>query len=168
MKKITFLTLAIFFSLSIFSQEFVVPQNIKLEKAEDYAPLENDVLKAIEWLSKTPVNEQQENRIEVNRFLVKWLTGSPYVHIEIDAEIVTFIGETPEFIIMFMGGWAKYSIESKEYNDKVAGNLAGIEMVISFYEKNKKQIPKDKNVEKYIKMQKKGTLEEYIKDKILN
>ena len=166
MKKITFLALAIFFSLSIFSQEFVVPQNIKLEKAEDYAPLENDVLKAIDWLYEIPINEQREKRIEVNAFVLKWLMGSPYVHLEINPKVVTFIGGTPDFLMMFMGGWAKYSIESKDYDNKVAGNLAGIEMVISFYEKNKKQLQKNKDVDKYVKMQKKGTLEEYIRKNV--
>jgi hypothetical protein len=166
MKKITFLALAIFFSLSIFSQEFVVPQNIKLEKAEDYAPLENDVLKAIDWLYETPINEQQEKRTKANAFLLQWLAGSPYVHLNINTDIITFIKGTPYFLMVFMVGWAKYSIESKDYDNQVAGNLAGIEMVISFYEKNKKQLQKNKEVEKYIKMQKKGTLEEYIRKNV--
>ena len=88
--------------------------------------------------------------------------GSPYVHIEIKPEIVTFMGTAPELLLMFMGGWAKYSIETEDYNNKTAGSLAGIEMVINFYEKNKSFLPKDKNVESYIKMKKKGTLKEYV------
>ena len=163
MKKITFLAILLLFSTSSFSQvNLSIPKDYKLENAEDYKPLENDVLNAIKWLSETKINEQTEKRIEVNAFLLKWLMGSPYVHIEINPEIVTFIGTAPELLLMFMGGWAKYSIEAEDYNNKTAGSLAGIEMVINFYEKNKSFLPKDKNVESYIKMKKKGKLKEYV------
>lgn len=163
MVKFNLLLVAVLFcSLNLFSQEFTVPQNLRLENAEDYALLEKDVLNAINWLSETSVTEQQTKRKEVNAFLLKWLAGCPYVHIEIKSEIVTFMGSSPELLMMFMGGWAKYSIETKEYDNKIAGSLAGIEMVITFYEKNKVNLPKDKNVEKYIKMKNKGTLIEYI------
>ncbi len=102
------------FSLSIYSQEFIIPENVHLGKAEDYAPLEKDVVKAVEWLLKTPINEQKQKRVEIHAFLIKWLSGSPYVHLEIKPEIVTFVGsKTPDLLMIFMGGWAKYLSKPK-------------------------------------------------------
>jgi hypothetical protein len=90
------------------------------------------------------------------------LTGSPNVSIDIKPEIVTFVGDTPELLLIFMGGWAKYSLESKDFKNKIGGSTAGIEAVIEFYTKNKDLLSKDKNIEKYIKMKDKGTLKDYI------
>jgi hypothetical protein len=92
---------------------------------------------------------------------MKWISGSPKVHIEIKQEIVTFM-DSPDLLMIFIGTWAKYSIESKDFNNKINGTMTGIESVIDFYTKNKGQISKNKGVEKYIKMKEKGTLKEYV------
>jgi hypothetical protein len=162
MKTITLTLILTVISLQLFSQDFEVPKNYKLDKAEDYATYEPDVVKCFDWLMKTPVNEQAAKRKEANAFLIKWLSGSPSVSLEIKQEIVTFMGSSPDLFMIFMGGWAKYALESKDYKNKIAGNLAGIESVIEFYKKNKDFVPKDKNIEKYIEMKDKGTLKGFI------
>jgi hypothetical protein len=165
MKSITLTLVLALFSIGLFSQEFEVPKNYKLDKAEDYALYEQDIIKCVDWLMKTPLNEQKAKRKEANAFLLKWLTGSPNVTIEIKPEIVTFMGTSPDLLILFMGGWAKYALESKDFKNKIAGSMAGIEAVIEFYTKNKAFLKKDKNVEKYAKMKNKGTLKAYIEKK---
>lgn len=166
MKTIIFSFLLMIISFGLYSQDFEVPKDYKLEEASDYALYEQDVLKCIDWLMKTPINKQTEKRKDANAFLLKWLSGSSDVHIEIKQEIVTFMGTSPDLLMIFIGGWAKYSLESKDANNKIAGSLAGIESVIDFYTKNKSLMPKDKNVEKYIKMKNKGTLKEYIEKNV--
>jgi hypothetical protein len=162
MKTITLTLILTIISIGLFSQDFEVPKNYKLDKAEDYAPYEQDVVKCFDWLMKTSLNEQTAKRKEANAFLLKWLSGSPNVSIEIKQEIVSFMGTSPDLLMIFMGGWAKYSLESNDFKNKIAGSMAGIESVIEFYTKNKDFMPKDKNVEKYIKMKDKGTLKAYI------
>lgn len=151
-------------SLGLFSQDFEVPKDYKLDKAEDYAAYEADVINCFDWLMETPLNEQKAKRKEANAFLFVWLSGSPNVQIELKQDVVTFAGTSPDLMLIFMGGWAKYSLESQDFTDKVAANLAGIESVIEFYKANRKVMSKDKNVEKYIKMKDKGTLDEYIRE----
>ena len=162
MKKITLTLILTTISIGLFSQSFVVPKNYKLNNAKDYAQYEQDVVKCFDWLMQTPINEQTAKRKEANAFLLKWLMGSPDLKIEVQPKIVTFMGTSPNLLMIFMGGWAKYAINTKDFNNKVAGSLAGIESVIKFYTKNKSVLPKDKNVEKYIKLKKKGKLKEYI------
>jgi len=65
-------------------------------------------------------------------------------------------------LMVFMCGWTKYSIETKDNNNTAMGNQKGIEAVIEFYTKNKEYLKKDNNVEKYIKLKENGKLEEYI------
>lgn len=146
------------------AQDFNVPKDYAFETADDYKPYEDDIVSCVEWLIETPVYQYTDKRKSANAFLLKWLTGSPYVHIEINPEIVTFLNTSPDLLIIFMGGWARYSITTENYDDKINGNIKGIEAVSSFYNQNKGIIPKDKNVEKYIKLQKKGKLKTFVLD----
>lgn len=148
------------FCLGLFAQEFEVPQNYKLDKAEDYAPYENDVINCVTWLLNTPIDKETSKRKKANEFLLKWITGSPSVTVNIKAEIVTFM-DSPDLFLIFLGGWTKYALETKDESD-AAGSLAGIEAAIDLYLKNKGIIPKNKEVEKYIKMKKKGSLKDYV------
>ena len=165
MKTIVSTIIFLTISIGLFAQDFSVPKDYKLDKAQDFASYEQDVVKCFDWLMKTPLNEQTEKRKEANVFLLKWLSGSPNVSIELKKEIVTFMRTSPDLLTIFLGGWAKYSLESKNFKNKIAGNLAGIESVIEFYTKNKSFMPKDKNVEKFIKMKDKGKLKAYIEKK---
>lgn len=166
MKVITLSLFLISLSFGIFAQSFELPKNYKLEKAEDYAPLEEDFIKAFDWLMETPLNEQKKLRTEVNAFMLEWLTGSPNVSLTLSANIITFMGSTPDLLIVFMGGWGKHALVSRDFENMVAGNVAGIEAVTEFYTKNKGVLKKDKNVEKYIKMKDKGELKQYIEKNI--
>jgi hypothetical protein len=166
MKKLLLPILLLGISLYGNAQEFQVPKDYAFETADDYKPYENDVVKCADWLVETPMFQNPSKRKEASAFLLKWVLGSPYVHIEINPEIVTFAGTSPDLLMVFLGGWAKYSIESRAYDDKVAGNVAGLESVIEFYDTNKGLLPKDKSVEKYMKMHKKGTLKEFVEKKV--
>ncbi len=166
MKKL-FLTLFILGTFhGLFSQTFEVPKNFNPKTAEDYAPFEADVIKGVDWIMSMPYVLEKQKRDQVNAFLLKWITGSPNVHIDIKPEIVTFLGGTPDLLMIFMGGWTKYSLETGKLDDKEGGSLDGINAVIDFYNTNKQSLPKDKNVEKYIKMKEKGELEDYVKNNV--
>ena len=161
MKKLFFISIIAFWGISLFAQEFQIPQNYNLVKAEDYAPYEQDVINSVKWLADIPINQNVGKREEANAFLMKWMLGSPNLKIVVHPEIVTF-SSNPEMLIAFLGGWTKYSLETKDYSNQLKGNIAGIENAIFVYNKNKKIIGKDKNIEKYIKLQSKGKLENEI------
>jgi len=148
--------------ISLHAQEFNVPKNYTLKSPTDYAKYEADIIQCVNWLFNTPLNEQDQKRKEANQFFMLWLTGAPNVSIDIKQEIVTFMEPNADLLMIFMGGWVKYALENKDYKNKFQGNLKGIEGVIEFYQKNINFLKKDKNVEKYIKMKEKGTLEDYI------
>ena len=152
-------------SLGIFAQEFEVPKNYKFDNAKDYDKYESDVVRCVDWLIKTPVNEQADKRQASNAFLLKWISGSPKVHIEVKQEIVTFLDDG-DLLMIFMGAWTKYSIESKAFDDKINGTMNGIESVIDFYIRNKGSISKNKGVEKYLKLKEKGTLKEFVEKNV--
>jgi len=160
------------------AQTFEVPKDYQLVAKEDYAPYEPDIVKCVDWLISTPINKEQDKRKEASAFLFKWVNGSPTVHVIIDSKIANFWDEkTPELLVVFIGGWVKKTIETSNYKNTVAkakedadgvvaGNMAGIEAVIDFYNNNKKLLSKNKSIENYIKLQKKGELKDYIEKNI--
>lgn len=162
MKNLILSLVLLFVTGTLFSQDWEVPKNYQLVKVEDYEPYEKDILECINWITGTPMGEQENKSKEANAFLLKWLMGSPYLHIEIKAEIVTFMNTSPDLLMIYLGGWAKHSLETRDFGNKVEGSLAGIHLVIDYYKKNKSVLKKDKNVEKYIKMKEKGKLTEFI------
>ena len=164
MKRVPILFVFLFAILQLHAQEFTVPKDYKLEVAEDYAQYEQDVVNAIEWVLNTPVDEQLSKRVKANAFIMKWLTGSPTVKVEIHPEIVSFIDSGHDLMMPFLGGWTKYCIETKDYDNKVAGNLAGLEAVMEFYEEN--DLPKNKKIEDYIKLHKNDKLKGYIERRV--
>ncbi len=168
MKKI----LAILFGLAIcgsaISQTFEVPKNYSLVQIPDYNKYEPDVLKGIDWLQNTPLGKEDAKRKEAYAFILKWMMGSPTVTIVVNGDIVKFSSENPDLVFIFMAGWTKYSLQTKDFKNQVIGNLKGIEAVIDFYKRNKEKLVKDKQVEKLIKLQEKGKLEKYIAKKIEN
>ena len=79
-------------------------------------------------------------RNQVSTFLLQWLTGSPTVSVELSTKIVTYM-DCGECMSLFMGRWAKYSIQSED-NNSFKASLAGTEMAIEFYKNNKKDLGK--------------------------
>ena len=137
MKKFLLTLLLITGSSYVFSQNFEVPENYSLETEEDFSKYQQDVIDGINWLEKTPVNAISSKKDETIQFLLLWMIGSPDVHIEIKAEIVNFLNTSPDLLIFFLGGWTKYTLETKDSSNKTANSVAGINAVIDFYQKNK-------------------------------
>ena len=163
MNKIKSLIFLLFVSTSLLAQEVEIPNDIKLENAEDYKKTEQLVLDCSEWLLKTPIAENPGKRKEVNAFLMKWMSGSPTVSIELVSGIVPL--DCANCLMSFMSGWTKHSLENDYSKDKIECAVAGAENAIEFYKKNKSVLGKNSDMEKLMKQQKKGKLKKYIESK---
>lgn len=152
-------------SFQLFAQEYNPPSNYQLNKKEDFAKYEKEVIKATDWLIKTPLGEEDTKRLYVNKFLMTWLAGSPNVTVELNQKI-TPISDCADCMLVFLGGYAKYALENDDYENAEKANIAGVESMIEFYKKNKEQLGKVKLMEKYIKAQNKNELPEFVKSRM--
>jgi hypothetical protein len=166
MKALIFAIFMAAITTGLYSQEFNPPDIYALEASRDFAVYEQDVIKCVDWLMNTPLEDQGNKRLDANIFLLEWLKGNSVVKIKPNKDIVTFMNSSPNLVLIFMGGWAKYCLETRDFNNKAAGNLAGIESVIEYYTRNRKSLPKDKKIEKFIKMKENGNLEIFISRQI--
>lgn len=181
MRKILSLAILVCASTNLFSQvenqaEPVVGtwegESVFVEKIDSteqhisaaYIQHEPQVIADIDWLNYYPLGEQQELRDDKNRFVLMWMSGSPSVKIGMDDRIVTFQGGEPWLLMAYMMGWTKYSLEHNYSADPIECTTAALANVVSFYNRNRKSLGKNKEVEKYAKMIKEDTLKKYIID----
>lgn len=132
---------------------------------EEFVRSESAVINTINWLENTPVNQQVDLRTARKAQLLAWITNSPTVTIDLHANITPFMNRNPELLIIFMGGWTRYCLENAYSRDPVACNLAGLQSVIKVY-KMGNGLKHDREMEKIIDMQTKGTLEQWVKDQL--
>jgi hypothetical protein len=157
MKKFAVVTLCLLLMQGVSAQKFVVPTIPgDIEKSE-YAQYTQDAMNCIDWLKTHSPSDSK--RKDVSAFTLWWITGTPDVRLELYAGAAEF--ENPNLLLLFLGGWAQYAIQNKN-NDQLEGCLAGMDTALNYYEQYKKELPKDKGAEKYLKMRKKGTLKTYI------
>ena len=167
MKKLLFSLFAFFICIYVFGQAYNVPKNYKFENKESYKTYEPQIKETIDWLLQTPLGKDANKRQEANAFLMARLSGTPDVHLKMDAGfMMNFIKINPELVMPFTAGWAKYSLDNGYSEDALQGTKAGVETVIAFYRKNRGYLKKDSNIEKYEKLMEKGKLETEIEKKL--
>jgi len=142
----------------------LLPEETGKNLSMAYAELEPSVLADINWLNNNPLGKNTEMSNDKSRFVLMWMSGSPDVSIRMDDRLITFQGAEPAVLMAYMMGWTKYSLENNYSNDPIYAAVAGITNAVGFYEKNKKMLRKNKELDKYGEMIRNHTLTRYVAD----
>lgn len=165
--KTSFLFLA-FFSLFVHiacaQNNFTVPANYTLKEKDDYKRYEKDVVAAAEWLVATDLDKEQEKRKDINAFVLKWVSGSPNVNIELDEPVSRLYGKNFQLLAIYLASYAAHVILSDGTSDRFSETRAGIESMIKVYKKGI-AMERSREMEKAIRQQAEGKLDKYIRDK---
>lgn len=145
--------------------KYNIPTEYSFLLPEDYNKYNSQIKEAIDWYLWRSMGLDEDKRQNAAAFFMKWLIGTPSVTIDIHPEVVNFVDTNPQLLISFSMGWAKYSIENNS-TDRIKGCVAGIEAVVTYYNKNRAFMNKDVSIEKYEKMIKNNKLDSYIIKKI--
>ncbi|MCU0393670.1 MAG: tetratricopeptide repeat protein [Thermoflexibacter sp.] len=168
MKKINLIAgVCVYFCLTqfCFGQGFVVPENYEFKTKDDYQKYEYQIIDCINWLENTPLDQETDKRKDAGAFLIKWITGSPSVSIELREDLVGFMKTNPELLLTYMGGYTKFMLENKGSNDVLQATMVAVQSVIKVYKKGI-GIKKDKSIENFIKMDEKGELKQWLAAKV--
>jgi hypothetical protein len=167
MKKITFLLIFILtiVSQNVFSQTWELPEVYKFEVAEDYAKYEKDVIAGAKWLKESPFNENRYHRKEVIAFLMQWINGSPTVNVEINPTIMDFEKKNEGMLAIYMSACARYVLENNYSKDMRAKHRAALRDMMAVY-KAGLGIKKDKKMEKLIKADEEGNIDEWLAENL--
>jgi hypothetical protein len=148
------------------TQTFEVPKNYELKIKDDYEKYENDIIACANWMENTPLDKESQKWVDANVFLLKWLTGSPTVNVNIRADLlVKYFEKNNEFQIIFLAGWTRYALENNYSKDQQKGYFEGFKSVITVYKKGL-GVKKSKDMDKLVKIYDKGELESWIEKNI--
>ncbi len=161
-----FLLLGSYFTIC-FAQEFEIPQNVALEKKEDYIKYEKDIIAATGWLEATPLGKDDDKRKLVSAFVLQWITGSPTVSIEINTAVTKIADKNPEMLIMLMAAYTRYALQNNYETDKLKCFTAAMKSVINLYNAGG-DVKKNKTIEKAISADKEDKLEGWADENIVH
>ncbi len=166
--KLSNLFLITLFTITIvpaFSQSFEVPTNYELKSPSDYPRYEKDIIEAAKWLKETPLYEQEEKHQKVFAFVLQWVNGSPNVNVEINPTIMDFEKKNKGMLILYMASSARYVLENNYSKDMRAKHKFALHEMIAVY-KATKNIKRDKKMEKLIKSDEEGKLDEWLSENL--
>lgn len=163
MKLLKFLLIALvgFLPAKLYSQAFEVPVSYELKVAADYARYEKDIIAASKWLKKIPLDEQAEKRRLVSKFVLEWVMGSPTVNVDLTNVISDFEKKNKGMMVIYMASSAQYVLENNYSKDMRAKHRAAFRDMMAVY-KSGTGISKDKKMEKLIKADEDGKLDEWL------
>lgn len=147
------------------AQNFRIPEHYTLSTPDDYHKYDKDIIKCVNWLERTPPGDDDDHVKRVGRFMSEWITGCPYVRFTSNARIDAFLGDSPEYRIYYMAGWAKYALESKmDKPDRRLCTYAAIKTVIKVYQSTS-HAKKDSNIEELVKMDSQSKLHGWVNER---
>lgn len=135
------------------------------DSPEEFKNSEPKLLNTINWLENTPINQDVDNRTKQIALQYAWLINTPTITLEINMSVLPFTEKNPELLGIFMGGWAKFSLNNSYSSDILKCNLAGLKSVIDYYKKGN-GLKKDIKMEKLIELDNKNQLEDWIKSNL--
>lgn len=148
------------------AQNFRVPEKYSFDSPESYHKYDKDIIKCVNWLEHTPPGDDDDRVKRAGRFMLEWLSGAPYMRFTTNTRIDVFLDDAPQYKIYYMGGWARYALNTQEAKpDKRACTYEGLKMVIKVY-KAANPSKKDANIEELIKLDDKGQLKKWVDDRV--
>jgi len=157
-------TLVFFSAIPVIAQEDELLTDIPKTK-EEFIASEKKLLATINWLEKTPLNEQEAKRKQLNAIVTAWIINSPTVSLEVSAKTMPSSDKNKEMVIFFMAGWTRYSLENNYSKDVLQGTIAGLKTALGVY-KNNPGIKKDKALDKLAAIDEKNELEAWVKKQL--
>ncbi|RSK29589.1 hypothetical protein [Hymenobacter metallilatus] len=143
---------------------YKVPTGYSFQTADDYAEYEPQVIAAVNWLEKTPLNQEPALRKETDQFLFQWISGSSSVSVQLQKYVADLAGQDSELLMLFMGGWARYQLQHPETKDAVQLNTEGIRTMLRAYQAG--GFRRNKQLDELKKLEAAGTLPAWVKKQL--
>lgn len=133
-----------------FSQSVPDFETVRLDKAADYKPAERFVLAAVNYALSTPYNKDDADRQASNRFILKWMQGTPSFGFDLDESVRKIIKGNDGILPLYMAGLAKYVIENPDSSkDQNVIKENALNTVIKYCEDPKNNFKMTKGLRKY-------------------
>ena len=111
-----YITLLLFLTTTniVVSQNYFYLEDIKLKDKSDFKANEENLIKAIDYLMNSEINDKDYDRSACTRFIIRFAEGSPDVTVTLDSYVTKMYKKNVDLLFMFTGFWVKSSIINKE------------------------------------------------------
>jgi hypothetical protein len=167
-KKIFFFLLVLWISHSAIGQDGRKPEisdTIKWETAADYDRDRELIIKCLKWLCTAPMGQDVIYRSEANAFVLRWLSGSPDVLVEIDEAVFDFTEGNDEILFSVIHAMALTTMTKKKEMDKEKLAVETMRIVCELVDSSEKYSA-DKKMKAVLKAYRKDKLEEYVRERM--
>jgi len=164
-KTILILALIIAFCTALKAQTYEVPQNVVLNKKEDYAAYEQEVIKTYDYLQATPWTEEKEKRNRATGFLMKWMQGNSYVQFRLNGRVTRLFDNKGPLLFIYIGSCAKYALQHKDKFDQNEMVTTALKAIMTKYS-NEPTHTQSQDIENLIKIDKEGRLNKWISEEM--
>lgn len=121
-------------------------------------------LATINWLENNLDKLDTSKGAKQKGYFMAWLEKTPDVTVEINAYVLEFSAKNPDLLLFYLSGWAKYSLTAKTKPTALDLNTKASKNVLKIYENG--EFKNDTNLNKLLKIAKKGGLQKWVKSKL--
>src|ERR1041385_1652855 len=139
MRKVVLLSALLAFAMAARSQSLPDISSIKLESKSDFNATANDAaLRISVYLLNTPLENANHTRQLAEKYLLKWMKGTPEFSFNLDEDAAQLATENERLFVVFMAAMTKYVLENpSEASDTRKVKQASVKALIE-YAKNPK------------------------------
>ncbi|NHN24948.1 hypothetical protein FIA58_004585 [Flavobacterium jejuense] len=148
----SFLVVLLFSVVSVasFGQEITDLENYPLKSIDDYKKAEPKVVECVDYLFSTPVSKEDKNRLEANKFIILWMTGTDYTF-SVDTKATELTEGNDALFTMYMAGMAKVVLESEtKLSDDVIHNKVR-DMLVAYCKEESNNCKPTRKLRKWMK-----------------
>ncbi|MFL5786425.1 MAG: hypothetical protein ACJ748_00100 [Flavisolibacter sp.] len=161
---ITCLT-CLFIMHSALAQEFEVPVGYEFKSKQDYIKYRKEIIEASKWLQSTPLDINSKKRKEISIFVASYVNGNPFFNVDVSQTIIEIEKKNPGMLMLYLAGNARFVLENNYSQDKISMEKAALKGMIDMYVKGI-GIQKDKNMERLVRADDKGKMDQWIDENI--
>jgi len=106
-----------------------IPENYHWESLRDYKKDEDLIVRTLQWLCKTPINNEIEYRSSASLFVMEWIAGSPRIKIEIASNVLPFYETYPDLLFPYIQGLALKKLSKPACSNELEAMIGGFNVL---------------------------------------
>lgn len=158
-----FLTALLFalLSLHVSAQDYFYLEDVKLSDKSDYQEHKDDLVKAVDYLMTSLIDDQNMDRKACIRFVIRYSQGTPDVTVTLSSYIGDLYKKNEDFLPMYLGLWVKSALESADKPDEHHEKY--ILSALAKYCIEGNNVSMTKTLKKLVKAEKDGKIDDFLK-----
>lgn len=144
-----------------------LPEKYEWHTTRDFKRDEDLVLRTLQWLTTTPLNEEIAIRGKANLFVMEWICGSPRIMIEIDSDKLPFYIDYPDLLFPYIHGVAQCKLTKNTTCNELQAAVSGFKCV-AYMIREDDALKKIKALQPIVKASKKDKMESYVQTLMTN